>query len=409
MNPTNQYSKTVFTTAVIVAALGYFVDIYDLLLFSIVRKASLESIGYSGADLEKYGLMLINIQMAGMLIGGILWGMWADKRGRLSVLFGSIVLYSLANILNGFASDITFYAILRFVAGIGLAGELGAGITLVSEVMDKNLRGYGTTIVAAVGLTGAIVAFMVNHYFDWRTAYFVGGGLGLLLLVLRVSVSESGMFNNVVGQKVSRGNLLTLFSNPQRALRYLSCIFIGIPTWFVIGILATFSPEFAKAFGMTVTVDAGQVVMWAYIGLVVGDIASGIISQVLRSRRKVMFLFQILSALSIVYFLSSGNINLGEFHFKAFLLGFGVGYWAMFVTIASEQFGTNVRALVTTTVPNFVRGSLPLISLSFRHFEQTSGTVTSGLIVGGTCIGISMIFLYFLPETFGKNLDYVEE
>lgn len=412
----NHTNKTLIIATVIVAALGYFVDIYDLILFSVVRVKSLASLGITEpAMVKEVGLSLINWQMWGMLVGGFLWGMLGDMRGRLSVLFGSILLYSLANIANGMVGNLTGidpimeYKILRFIAGIGLAGELGAGITLVSEVMDKNLRGYGTTIVAAVGLTGAIVAFMVNHYFDWRTAYFVGGGLGLLLLVLRVSVSESGMFSKVAGQKISRGNLLTLFSNPQRALRYLSCIFIGIPTWFVIGILATFSPEFAKAFGMTVTVDAGQVVMWAYIGLVVGDIASGIISQVLRSRRKVMFLFQILSALSIVYFLSSGNINLGEFHFKAFLLGFGVGYWAMFVTIASEQFGTNVRALVTTTVPNFVRGSLPLISLSFRHFEQTSGTVTSGLIVGGTCIGISMIFLYFLPETFGKNLDYVEE
>lgn len=415
--PPNERLSAAVVVTVIVAALGYFVDIYDLILFSVVRIKSLASLGITDAAMVKeVGLTLINWQMWGMLLGGLLWGILGDKSGRLSVLFGSILLYSLANIANGMVGwwggtdAITQYKVLRLVAGIGLAGELGAGITLVSEVMNREHRGYGTTIVAAVGLTGAIFAYFVNYYFDWRTAYFVGGGLGLLLLVLRISVAESGMFGNMAQQQgVERGNLLTLLSHPNRAFRYLSCILIGLPTWFVIGILASFSPEFGKALGITASVDAGKAVMWAYVGLVVGDIASGIISQWWRSRRKVMLLFQLLSAITVAYYLTAGNIPLSTFYGKAFLLGVGVGYWAMFVTIASEQFGTNVRALVTTTVPNFVRGSLPLITMAFKHLETTQGTITAAYIVGSVCIGISVLFLYKLPETFGKDLDYVEK
>ncbi len=291
MNPTNQYSKTVFTTAVIVAALGYFVDIYDLLLFSIVRKASLESIGYSGADLEKYGLMLINIQMAGMLIGGILWGMWADKRGRLSVLFGSIVLYSLANILNGFASDIIFYAILRFVAGIGLAGELGAGITLVAESLPKEKRGYGTMIVATIGVSGAVFAGIISRYFDWRTCYFIGGALGIALLILRISVYESGLFQKITEQEVKRGNFFQLFSNRKTFLKYLNCIVIGMPTWFTIGILVTFSPEFSKMLNVSGVIKGGDAIMFTYCGITVGDFACGFLSQLLKAEKKRCLLF----------------------------------------------------------------------------------------------------------------------
>lgn len=414
MNQTPHHASTASIIAiVVVAALGYFVDIYDLILFSVVRIKSLKDLGVT--DVTNVGMSLISWQMWGMLIGGLLWGIWGDKRGRLSVLFGSILLYSVANIVNGYVGQFGFgdsvaqYKILRFIAGIGLAGELGAGITLVNEVMSKEFRGYGVTVVATVGLTGAIAAYWVNATFDWRTAYLVGGCLGLLLLVLRISVAESGMFRHAEQASVSRGNLLMLLQNSQRAWRYLCCILIGLPTWFVIGILASFSPEFGKAFGMTEPIEAGKVVMWAYVGLVLGDLMSGVLSQWLQSRKKVMLLFHTLSLFSIVYFLSSGSISLQSLYFKAVLLGLGVGYWAIFVTIASEQFGTNVRALVTTTVPNFVRGALPLITLLFQFFRDTQGVIAAGFMVGGITLAIAMTALYFVPETFGKDLNYIEQ
>lgn len=409
MNPTNQYSKTVFTTAVIVAALGYFVDIYDLLLFSIVRKASLESIGYSGADLEKYGLMLINIQMAGMLIGGILWGMWADKRGRLSVLFGSIVLYSLANILNGFASDITFYAILRFVAGIGLAGELGAGITLVAESLPKEKRGYGTMIVATIGVSGAVFAGIISRYFDWRTCYFIGGALGIALLILRISVYESGLFQKITEQEVKRGNFFQLFSNRKTFLKYLNCIVIGMPTWFTIGILVTFSPEFSKMLNVNGVIKGGDAIMFTYCGITVGDFACGFLSQVLKSRKKAVLAFLLLTCLGLLLYFTAYNSSSTYFYFTMFVIGTGTGFWAVIVTNAAEQFGTNIRGTVATTVPNFIRGSLPIITLGYTLLQLGFSKLVSAEILAVIIMGISLWALHHTAETYGKDLDFVEE
>ena len=181
------------------------VDMYDLFLFSINRVSSLKSLHISGEQLLADGIMLLNLQMAGMLIGGIFWGIMGDKKGRLSVLFGSILIYSIANIGNGFVTTVTQYAVLRFIAGFGLAGELGAGITLVTEILPKERRGYGTTLVATVGIMGALLAYFVSHLFDWRTAYFIGGGLGLILMILRVRVFESGMFMKLKEKNIKTG------------------------------------------------------------------------------------------------------------------------------------------------------------------------------------------------------------
>ena len=139
------------------------------------------------------------------------------------------------------------YAALRFIAGVGLAGELGAGITLVSEILPKEVRGYGTTIVASVGIMGAVVAVLVGDAFDWRIAYIVGGVMGLALLVLRIGVFESGMFEGVKQTTVARGNFFALFANPARTRRYLSVVLVGLPIWYVIGILITFAPELGAA------------------------------------------------------------------------------------------------------------------------------------------------------------------
>lgn len=408
MSETTANRQTIVISTVVVAALGYFVDIYDLLLFSIVRVQSLRDIGVGDQDLLQIGLSLLNWQMIGMLFGGIAWGVLGDKRGRLSVLFGSIVLYSLANIANGFVETVEQYKWLRLIAGIGLAGELGAGITLVSEIMSKERRGVGTTIVATIGIMGAVVAYFVARTWDWRTAYFVGGGLGLALLILRISVYESGMFRNVQQTEVERGNFLRLFTNRDLFFRYLKCILIGLPTWYVVGILVTAAREFSQAFGMTEIADPGRAVMWCYTGLTIGDLSSGLLSQFLKSRKKAMYIFLSISAATVVFYLSSSNISLDFFYFKTFVMGFGVGFWAIFVTIASEQFGTNIRATVTTTVPNFARGSLVPISMAFAFFQNYTNLVGSAFMVGGICMAVAFIALATMHETFSKDLDYLE-
>lgn len=406
----NEKSNLVILSTVAVAALGYFVDIYDLLLFSIIRVESLQSIGVTDpAEIQGTGLSLLNWQMVGMLIGGVAWGILGDKKGRLSVLFGSIILYSLANIANGFVETVDQYKALRFIAGIGLAGELGAGITLVSEIMSKENRGYGTTVVASIGILGAVVAYFVSQHWDWRTAYFVGGGLGLALLLLRITVFESGLFHNMKESGVSRGNFLQLFSSWPLFKKYMKCIMVGMPTWFVVGILVTLAPEFSKSFGMSDAVTSGgKAVMWCYTGLTLGDLCSGLLSQWLRSRRKALLVFHLFSLATVVWYLVSGNISQDQFYLKIFLIGFGVGYWAIFVTIASENFGTNLRATVTTTVPNFARGALVPITFFFKALAPDMGLVPAAFVVGGVCVAIALTTLAYLPETFGRDLDYVE-
>ncbi len=395
--------------AVLLAALGYFVDIYDLILFSIVRVASLKDLGVGGEQLLDTGLLLINMQMAGMLVGGLLWGILGDKKGRLSVLFGSIAMYSLANVANGFVQTIPQYALLRFIAGIGLAGELGAGITLVCELMPKETRGYGTMVVAGVGIAGGVVAGLIGDWFGWRNAYFIGGAMGLALLTLRIGVYESGIFDRVMKAKdVRRGDFFMLFSGWDRVRRYLSCIALGVPVWFVIGILATFAPEFGKALEMPELPTGSRAVMWLYAGCALGDFASGGLSQFLRSRKKAAFVFVAATAATCALYLNLKGASLGTFYWTCGFLGFFSGYWAIFVTIASEQFGTNIRATATTTVPNFVRGSLVGISALFTALKPEAGILHAAAITGALCFLLAFASLAGLKETFGKDLDYLE-
>jgi putative MFS transporter len=402
--------KQMVNAAILVASLGYFVDIYDLLLFSIVRVASLQSLGFSGQELTSSGIFLLNVQMIGLLVGGIVWGVLADKKGRLYVLFGSIFLYSVANIANGFVHSIESYAFWRFIAGFGLAGELGAGITLVAELMPKEKRGYATTIIASVGVSGAVVGYFIAQYFDWRTCFFIGGGLGLSLLLLRIGVAESGMFDKTKADSVSRGNFFALFER-SRFLKYMRCIVIGLPLWFVVGILITFSPEFGKALNVQGDVNAGAAVACCYGGLVIGDILSGLLSQYLKSRVKVVYIYLSLSMLSIAIYFLSGNSSLFNFYLICFVLGISVGYWVIFMTIATEQFGTNLRATVTTTVPNFVRGSVVPMSLLFQYLTGVfSGSlVGSGIVVALLSLGLAFWALHYMQDTFSKDLDYIEE
>lgn len=403
-----QHQKNV-VFLVIVAALGYFVDIYDLVLFSVVRVQSLTDIGVSAADLQDSGLFIINIQMLGLLLGGLLWGIMGDKLGRIKVLFGSILMYSLANIANGFVDTVNSYALIRFIAGIGLAGELGAGITLVAETMNKEKRGYGTMIVAGIGLLGAAAAATVAKNFSWQTSYFVGGGLGLILLFLRVGTFESGMFKHAVGQKeVEKGNIWMLFTNKARFVKYISCILIGIPLWFVVGILVTLAPEFGKALGASTPLNAGTGIMYTYIGIAIGDVCTGLLAQVLKSRKKTVLIFHLLSVISVVLYLNSYGLNQQTFIWLCLFLGFSVGYWATFVTIAAEQFGTNIRATVTTTVPNFVRGALIPITFLFQIFAKRYDIITSAYILMALLTVIAVYAVTRLRETFSKDLNYLE-
>jgi len=357
--------------------------------------------------LKEKGEFIISVQMAGLLIGGLVWGIIGDKLGRIKVLFGSILLYSLANFANGLVHDVNTYAVIRFIAGLGLAGELGAGITLVSETMSKENRGYGTMIVAVIGLLGATVAFFVAKE-GWRNAYFVGGGLGIALLLLRIGTFESGMFKSVEQSGVSKGNILMLFTSWERFKKYIFCILIGAPLWYVVGVLISFSDRFGAALGAKVPLSPADGIFYSYIGIAVGDIFAGLLAQVTKSRKLTMVVFLVISVVSVVVYLNADGITTGQFRWIAFFMGCTVGYWATFVTIASEQFGTNIRSTVTTTVPNFVRGSLIPIIAIFGMFEKTYGILTSGYIMMGILTLISMLALSPLKDPLGKDLNYVE-
>ncbi len=421
-------NKGIFNWLVIIAALGYFVDLYDLVLFNVVKRESLEYIkALNGLafDVKDKGIFLFNCQMVGMLIGGIFWGIWGDKRGRISVLFGSIILYSAANIINAFTYDLTTYAIVRVIAGIGLAGELGAGITLVSETMHKEKRGYGTMIIVTFGALGAVLAALVGtegHYVaelltnvtgytfqNWQVVYLIGGCLGLMLLILRVGAFESGMFKSMQQHTVKKGDFLSLFKTRENTFKYLNCILIGLPIWYVIGVLVSLSQDvFAKELGIEGIVN-GKAVMYAYIGLSIGDLISGLLSQLLRSRRKVVFIYLGFTSMLVLYFIfASKGISASSYYLLCFILGIATGYWAIFVTIASEQFGTNIRSTVTNTVPNFVRGAVLPITTGFIWASAYTNSLTGALIIGFICIILALIATYRIKETFAKDLDYFE-
>lgn len=405
---------------VVVAALGYFVDIYDLILFGIVRTPSLTGLGITDpALITEYGRHLLNVQMIGMLIGGLLWGIMGDKKGRVSVLFGSIILYSLANIANAYVKEfsdfsslsiLNAYSTLRFVAGVGLAGELGAGITLVNETMTKEHRGYGTMIVVSFGVLGAVFANILGHFIEWQTSYIVGGIMGLILLVLRMKVYESGMFKEIKKKSSTRGNLWLLFNDKHRFIVYISCIAVGVPIWYMIGVLVFFSPEVAKAHGI-LGINSGDAIMFFYLSTCVGDFLSAYWSQRWKTRKKVLLLFLILtSVITPIYLYALTGASANMFYFVCALLGFASGYWAVFVTTSSEQFGTNMRATVTTTVPNMVRGSVAVLSMLLAVFKDNFGMslINATFFVGIIAISIAYLSLLGLKETYAKDLNFIE-
>ena len=412
----NSRSTSLFQLAVIVSALGFFVDVYDLLLFGIVRKPSLAALGLTPEQILSEGEFIISIQMIGMLIGGVLWGVIGDKKGRLSVLFGSILLYSIANILNGMVTNVSQYTILRFVAGVGLAGELGAGITLVSELLPKEKRGVASAMIASFGILGAVTAYFLNQSFDWRVCYYIGGGMGLVLLLLRVSVHESNLYTKVKSTVIQRGNFLMFFNNRERFVRYMRCILIGLPAWYIIGVLVTFSDQFGKRFGIP-DIDPGKAIMYLYLAIAFGDLTVGLLSQQLKSRKKALFIFYGVTILfTTLYFLQGGG-STTNFYLLCAGLGYGTGFTVVYITMSAEQFGTNLRASAAISIPNMVRGMLPLIILLFKfvrtfiesHVTGVDSYVTGGWITGVILMVIAIIAAIFTEETFGKDLDFVEK
>lgn len=407
----------IFSLPVIVAALGYFVDVYDLLLFTIVREPSLQGIGVILSDTPQViaaSTKIINWQMVGLLMGGVLWGTIGDKKGRLSVLFGSIALYSIANFMTGFVQTVDQYAWARFIAGVGLAGELGAGITLVSELLPKEKRGIGTSLVAGIGLFGAVFAYIIYSVTsDWRLCYMIGGGLGIGLLLLRVSISESGMFTQVKEQVgVEKGNFFMFFNNKKRVKKYITAILIGLPTWYVIGILVNLSNRFATELYGANAIESGKSIMYAYIGIAIGDMLIGLVSQYFKSRKKALLSFYLLSMITLVFFFSSFNHSDTTMYFICGMLGFSTGFWAIFITMGAEQFGTNLRATAATTIPNMVRGALPLLNLVFLNLFQKTWSwnlLQSGIVTGILVMMITLVAFYFTEETFHKDLNYVEQ
>ena len=424
-------NKNQIILVLIVAALGYFVDIYDLVLFGVVKGESLQQImsNASPEQIAATGKFLFNMQMLGMLLGGLLWGILGDKKGRLKVLFGSIILYSIANLANAFVTDIPSYAFIRIIAGIGLAGELGAGITLISEIMTKETRGYGTMIIVTFGALGAVAASLVGanglgitqffHDFiglslqNWQVAYIVGGLMGLFLLLLRIGTIESSFFLNGKDEKhIKKGDLKLIFYKRENLLKYIHCIFIGIPIWYIIGLLIMNSKDnFGPWLGIN-NIENGKAVMYAYIGLSFGDLLSGILSQILKSRKKVVYLylsFTLLTSITFLFFLEYFvTLNASIYYLMCFLLGTGTGYWAIFVTIAAEQFGTNIRSTAANTIPNFVRGSVPIIMLLFGLLTLNFSDGISALMIGLFFITLAFYSISRLKETYGKDLNYNE-
>ncbi len=395
--------------ALLAAALGYFVDLYDILIFSIVRTKSLSGIGVAESDLASTGVLLLNLQMVGMLVGGLFWGILGDKRGRLSVLFGSILLYSVANLANGFVTSVEGYALWRFVAGIGLAGELGAGLTLVNELMSKEQRGWGTTFINLSGIFGAMTGAVVGGWFAWQTAYFVGGGMGLLLLVFRLGVAESGLFENVKQQStVARGNFFSLFRNLEVTKKYFAILFIGAATWYLAAILLTFTPEIAKAMQIATPPAVPKVVLFGYTGFALGNLTCGWLGQYLQSRKKALMVFVTFMALATAFYFVAAHQSATWYYACIFLIGFGTGKNTSLFTIAAEQFGTNIRATATTSATNFIRAFAIPYTLLFDALQKTQGAVTAAALVGVLAFGLAFWAMFQLKETFGKDMNYVE-
>lgn len=396
----------VLNATVIVTALGYFIDLFDYYVFLVTRQKVLTDFGFSGSQLMETGLYMVNLQFAGLLVGGVIFGVLGDKIGRKQSLLGSILLYSIATLASGMTHNIDVFAALRFIAGIGIAGEVGVGVTMVSETMDKNRRGLGVTAFIGVGLLGVVAAALMSELLHWRTCYIIGGLAGLLLLVTRIWVMEPQMFTDL-NKSVKRGSFRVLFASPDGVRRYVLCILLAVPVFFGVSIIATLSPELSIALGASPPASVSTTMIIAYTMMVIGEIVIGLLSQRLKSRKKVIALFLVLMAITLGVGFHNGALDATGYYILAGVVGFFMGYWVNFIALSAEQFGTNVRSLAANTIPNFTRGTTIAINMAFLALKD-DGVVYAASIVGFTVIVIALLALWKLPETFGKDLDYTE-
>ena len=394
---------------VLVAALGYFVDVYDVLLFTVIRRPSLEALGVRGDALVDEGIRLMNAQMLGMLLGGFLWGIWGDKRGRISVLYGSILVYSLANIANASVHSVEAYAVWRFIAGFGLAGELGAAITLVSEVLSAEARGYATGLVASCGAAGVVVASLVGELFPWRWAFVGGGAMGLLLLVLRMRTMDSALFAkmNTAGHGLCRGDLRLLL-RPRRLRLFLSSVLAGSPIWLMSGVLGAFAPELTRLQGATGEVKASLAIFAGNFGVLLGDFGASVLSQWLKSRKKVIVGAVVGASVFVALFLSLRQAPPWAYAVALFGVGICAGNWAVIIATSAEQFGTNLRATVTTCIPNLVRALVIPMTLSLEILRPQLGLWGATVAVAAGVLTLALVGSLQLGETFQRDLDFVE-
>ncbi|MFO1258972.1 MAG: MFS transporter [Gammaproteobacteria bacterium] len=395
--------------AILVSALGYFVDVYDIILFSAVRVPSLRDLGFIDTEITSYGILLINIQLIGMLFGSITWGILGDKKGRLSILFGSIILYSSATFLNAFVTNIETYAILRFLAGFGLAGELGAGITLVNELMPKEQRGYGSMLIASAGALGGFTGGMIGDVFSWKTAYIVGGLAGFALLFLRIGLIESSLFSQIKSKShIQRGNPFLFLKSLPLLKKYLTCLLIGLPFWVFVGIFMALAPEMGRALEVNKPITAGLAISMFCFGLTFGNISSGLVSQLFSSRKKALTVYLSTTLAIVIGFLFTQNMTSQLFYFFCCLMGLSSGSWVVFIMISAEQFGTNIRATAAITLPNMVRIMVIPCAAMIALIKPYTGIVWGVGFISIISIIMALVAVSFLQESFSTDLDFVE-
>ena len=431
--------------SVLAAALGYFVDLFDIVIFGVVRVASLADLGLEGAQITEWGIRLINLQMLGMLIGGFAWGLIGDRYGRRFALLATIFVFSIANIANAFVDNTLQYAVLRLLAGFGLAGELGAGIALVTELLPEKRRGYGTTIVSFLGLVGALTAAFVGSQFDWRTAYLVGGVMGLVVMALRfVGMAESALFEKQrdSGTSTARHAVLMLIAAPLIAalsallwgppwlawllgalaavaalatsrrdfvMRFYAVAAVGVPIWYCSALFVNLGPEYGRVLaleGFDPRTFVATVLAWQATGLALGSALTGVASEWLRSRQAV--LWACLGALLVLVALLMQTRSVASYAYVMFAIGLFQGYWTAFITMSAEQFGTGVRATVASSIPNIVRAMTVPVTLSVSGLATGTSWVTATYAVGAIVFALALVALATLRETWGKDLDYVE-
>lgn len=404
-NQSWRFSKQEILT-VLVVALGYYVDAYDLLVMSAVRKPSLLSLGVPESETLNIGLSLLNYQLVGLMIGGVMWGVIADKYGRKKALFGSILIYSFANIANGYINSVNMYYWLRIIAGFGLAGELGVGISLITENVAKERRTISTAIVSFFGMLGASTGGWFGSIFEWQNCFLIGGFAGLLLLLLRLKVEESVMFNEIKDKNVSKGNIWMIIKNPKTLLTYFFCTLAGAASILFIGVFIQSTPELGKLFNLNIT--AGIALIWYYLGASVSEIIAGLLSKLLKERKAPIYIFYAISLLAITNFCVNVPNSPYFFYLNCLFLGFGLGWWSQLITLSAELFGINVRATAATSIPTFARAwNIPFSNI-FKQNIPNLGIVNSAFGIGVIVVSLAIISITMVKETFENDANFIE-